>query len=119
VLLVVARGGDASTGATAGPGRGGAPFAAGGYGFAPPGSTGGNLDAFRQCLEKNGVTPPDPSQGRPSFDGSTMRKAFAACRQYLPARGSGDGHRFGGRPGTGVPATPPSQDDSTTGGATT
>ena len=115
-LLVVARGGDASTGVAAGPGGGGAPFAAGGYGFGPPRAANGSFDSFRQCLERNGVTPPDPSQGRPNFDDSTMRKAFEACRQYLPARGSrDDDHGFGGPPGS----VPPSQDDGTGDGPTT
>lgn len=110
VLLVVAHGGHAGTGTAAGPG-GAAPFAAGGYGFARPGGTNGGFDSFRQCLEKNGVTVPDPSQGRPNLDDSTTRKAFEACRQYLPLRGSGNGRGFGGAP---RPATPPSQDDGTT-----
>lgn len=87
VLLVVVPGGSADAGTTT-----------------TPAEAKAAVDRFRQCLEQNGVTRQEPSQGRPSFGDETMHKAFQACRQYLPARGDG-------RPGFG---TPPRGDDKTT-----
>ena len=49
---------------------------------------------FRECMQKQGVTPPSggqPGQGqRPPMDTKT-RQAFQACRQYLPQGGFGGG----------------------------
>ncbi len=71
-----------------------------------------SFEEFRQCLQDQGVTLPDPgerSQGQRPALSDTLRRAFEACRQYLPARPSG-GPGFGG-PGdqTAPPfGTPPS-----------
>jgi len=80
------------------------------------GTGGASLDGLRQCLRDQGVTLPDPSQRgqgqRPDMS-DTTRRAFEACRQYLPERPSGSG--FGGS-GNGAPAMPPSGQDGQGGG---
>jgi len=55
------------------------------------------FDAFRRCLEQNGVAIA-PGE-RPNVDDGTLRQAFAACRDLLPARPHGDDDGFDGQDG--------------------
>jgi hypothetical protein len=124
-LLVVGRGSGGTSFASAARAAGGAPpsFGAtqsGGQGSGQSGQSPGwgaqgdggssqsGFDQFRQCLENQGVTLPDRGRGeRPALTDS-LRRAFEACRQYLPERPSG-GPGFGGRgDGTAPSGTPPS-----------
>jgi hypothetical protein len=95
-----------SQGSDQGDGQNGAGPGWGGQGN--DGSRRSSFEEFRQCLQDQGVTLPDPRRGgRPTLS-DTMRRAFEACRRYLPERPSG-GPGFGD-PGSGSApfGTPPS-----------
>jgi hypothetical protein len=92
----------------------------GGDGAAAPTAS---LERFRQCLQDQGVTLPDPSERRqgerPALT-DTLRRAFEACRQYLPERPfggrfRGDGPSLGSPPdGQGPGGNAPESPDGST-----
>ena len=74
----------------------------------------GSFDDFAQCLEAQGVAPPQPGAQGQRPDDDALRSAFEACRAYAPDLGGGNG-MFGDPEGDDgaappVPALP--HDDS-------
>ena len=74
---------------------------------------GGSFDELAQCLEEQGVTPPEPGTQGQRPDEDALRSAFEACRAFAPGARGGHG-MFGPPAGDGatpsVPGLPP--DDS-------
>ena len=59
------------------------------------------LERFQQCLNQHGIKQPRSPQGRPHRPSKKARRAFEACRRYLP-------HGARGAPPLGVvPGAPP------------
>jgi hypothetical protein len=102
--VVVIHGGDATASSNT------AAQASGRLGQAPPAGSGSSAsrEKFRQCLQENGVTLPQPgtSGSRPDHNDPGFARAMQACRQYMPQRAPGGGF---GPPGSGQNATPPQQ----------
>jgi hypothetical protein len=97
-IAIVTRGGDATASSnTAAQGSGGL-----GQGARPDSAA---LEKFRQCLQDNGVTPPQPGT-RPDHNDPAFAQAMQTCRQYMPQRAPGSGF---GPPRSGQNATPSQQ----------